>query len=421
MPKRSPRLADPRTLTVGELCQAIQLAVQVTLPGDVWVRGEIHDLKRPASGHVYFDLVDPGELGRAMPAKIAVALFAKHRFTVNAILRKAGGAVRMTDGVEVRLRGALEFHPPTGQLKLVMNLIDPAYTLGKMAADRDRLLRTMAAEGLLGRNGALGLSPAPLRVALVTSSGSAAAHDFLDELDRSGFAFQVALFDARVQGQGAAASVATALRSAGYHAVDVVALVRGGGARTDLAVFDSESIVRTIARLDVPVWTGIGHEIDSSLADEVAHTAFKTPTACAAALVERVSSYLAAAEDRWAAIEALAMGLVAKAESDIDATARRLGRDVEAGLRLAEAHLRAAARRTAREAALVLGHADAALAGRIALCAALDPARALARGWSITRDEHGRVVTDPAAMTNGDALVTTLAGGRLRSTVTDRD
>jgi exodeoxyribonuclease VII large subunit len=414
-------LADSRTLTVGELCQAIQLAVQVTLPGDVWVRGEIHDLKRPASGHVYFDLVDPGELGRATPAKIAVALFAKHRFTVNAILRKAGGGVRMTDGVEVRLRGSLEFHPPTGQLKLVMNLIDPAYTLGRMAAERDRLLRALAADGLLDRNASLYLAPAPLRVALVTSAGSAAAHDFLDELERSGFGFQVTAFDVRVQGQGASPAVAAALRAAAGRHVDVIALVRGGGARTDLATFDNEEIVRTIAGLDVPVWTGIGHEIDTALADQVAHTAFKTPTACAAALVERVNSYLTMAEQRWAAILGLATSALARAEAGADATARRLARDTEGGLRVAEAGLRSTTRRTAREAALVLRRADEALAGRVSLCAALDPARALARGWSITRDQNGRVITDPAALSAGDPLVTTLAHGQLRSTVTGRD
>ena len=99
---------DDRTFSVEELCQAIQIALGITFPGEVWVRGEIHDLKRPASGHVYFDLVDAGELGRAMQAKLSVALFMNNKFSVNAILKRAGGGVRMTDGVDVRLRASLE-------------------------------------------------------------------------------------------------------------------------------------------------------------------------------------------------------------------------------------------------------------------------------------------------------------------------
>ena len=372
-----------------------------------------------ASGHVYFDLVDPGELGRAVPAKVAVALFDSNRQVVNRILRRSGGAVRMTDGVEVRVRGLVDFHPPSGQLKLVMSLIDPAYTLGRLAADREQLLRQLAQEGLLERNRRLALSPAPLRVGLVTSAGSAAAHDFLDELARSGFGFRVVAVDTRVQGPGAQEAVAAAVALACGRDVDLVAVVRGGGARTELATFDSETIARAIAAAAVPVWTGIGHEIEDAVADQVAHRAWKTPTACAAALVERWAPTYRA-EQRWAAISGRAAEAVVRADADIDAVARRLGRGTDGALRLAAARLDDLARRTRREADLVLRHATQRLAGRAALRDAFDPARALARGWSVTRDGDGRLVRDPAQVAEGEALVTTLAGGELRSTVTGR-
>ena len=410
----------PRTFAVAELGQAVHDALSGAFPAEVWVRGEIRDLKRTASGHVYFDLVDPGELGRAVTARVAVALFNNDRQVVNRILRRSGGAVRMTDGVEVRLRGRVDFHPPTGQLKLVMSLIDPAYTLGRLAADRDQLLRQLAAEDLLERNRRLPLCPAPLRVALVTSAGSAAAHDFLDELNRSGLGFQVVAVDTRVQGHGAQEAVVAALAFACGRGVDVVAIVRGGGARTELATFDGEVIARAIANAGVPVWTGIGHEIDTAVADQVAHRAYKTPTACAAALVEEVGAYLAGAEQRWAAIAALASGALGRARADVDGIARRLGRDAEGALRLAAARLDDADRRTRREADLVLRHAEQRLTARAALRDAFDPARALARGWSITRDGQGRLVRDAAGVPEGEQLVTSLARGELRSTVTGR-
>ena len=409
---------DDGTFTVGGLCQAIQVALDVTFPGELWVRGEIHDLKRPASGHVYFDLVDPGELGRAMRAKLSVALFQNNKYSVNGILRRAGGGVRMTDGVEVRLRGTLDFHPPSGQLKVVMTSIDPAYTLGRLAADRDRLLRQLALEGLLERNGSLSIHAAPLRIGLVTSWGSAAQADFVDELSRSGYGFTVLAADVRVQGEGASAALVTALARLQTHGVDVIAVVRGGGARTDLATFDSEDVVRAVANCGVPVWTGIGHEIDSSLTDEVAHSAFKTPTACASALVDRVTAYLRAAEQRWAAISGLAVARITSEQTQLDRIAHQLQREAGNSLRLAADRIDRLAIQLTRESNRTLASAENRLSAKVELLRALDPQRALNRGWSITHDTDGHLVRSVVGTAKGTNLVTRVADGLLHSTVT---
>src|SRR5690606_17793690 len=129
----------------------------------------------------------------------------------------------------------------------------------------------------------------PTRLGLVTSGGSAAQADFLHELGRQGdrpVSWQVTAMLSRVQGPGADREMAAALRALERHGVDLIALVRGGGARTDLFAFDSELLARAIATASVPVVTGVGHEIDTSVADRVAARAYKTPTACAAALAE---------------------------------------------------------------------------------------------------------------------------------------
>ncbi|MDH4143660.1 MAG: exodeoxyribonuclease VII large subunit [Acidimicrobiia bacterium] len=460
----TPTQHDGQTLSVGELCALVARAFETLFPERLWVRGEIHDLKRPRSGHVYFDLLDPGELGRAAPAKINVALFANHKFSVNGTLRRAGGSVRMTDGVEVRIGGKLEFHPPSGQLKFLMTTIDPAYTLGRLAADRDRLVRLLAADGLLDRNASLAVGAAPLRVGLVTSAGSAACHDFLDELTGSGFAFQVVVVDTRVQGEGASANIVAALRTASALGVDVVALVRGGGARTDLGTFDGEDVARAVATLPVPVWTGIGHEIDSTVADLVAHRSFKTPTACGGALVETVAGFVGRLDAGWEAIRR-------QADQRLDDRAAALARDAARGQRAATVALDRAAerlddgssrsqravvaalqragdeleraagrldraalvvldarlsrlddqlRRLRREGDVALDRAEERLAHRAAVVAALDPVRALARGWSITRDEHGAVLRSATEASPGSVLVTTLADGSVRSTVDGR-
>ncbi|MGD9750404.1 MAG: exodeoxyribonuclease VII large subunit [Acidimicrobiia bacterium] len=406
------------TFTVAELAATIRLALETAFPTEVWVRGEIADLNRARSGHVYFSLIEPNELGRGAAAQLPVALLADRKYVVNQILKRAGGAVRMTDGVEIRLRAKLDFYAPNGRLSLLMTLIDPAYTLGKLVADRDRLLRQLHAEGLLRRQAGLWLTPAPLRIGLVTSKGSAAEQDVLHELQRSGFGFEVRTFHAQVQGNQAPETVVRALRAAERHRCDVVALVRGGGARTDLAAFDAELIARTVAELGVPVWTGIGHEVDRSVVDEVAHQAFKTPTACATALVERVAAFLDDVERRWATIAGLATARLDGAEAELRRRSVALTREGRAALRAAEAGLTHRRERLHREATHVLQHADTRLALAAARVDAADPQRVLARGFSLTRRaSDGTVVRDPGALVAGEELITETAQGSVRSTV----
>ena len=239
----------------------------------------------------------------------------------------------------------------------------------------------------------------------------------LHELDASEIGFLVTHVDVRVQGADAAASVAAAVRTLGRRGVDVIVVVRGGGSRTDLATFDHERVALAIARAPVPVLTGLGHEIDRSVADEVAHRAFKTPTACAAALVERVRLFSAAVSSvghRIAARTTLALRL---ADQQVGHAGVRLRREAGNALVGTERHLAVVADRLARRPVTVLRDAERGLDGLEARVRSLDPALVLARGWSITRRTDGTLVRSVDAVTPGDELVTTLADGSVRSRV----
>jgi exodeoxyribonuclease VII large subunit len=452
-------MAPEPTYSVGELADAIGHAVRASFRDEVWVRGEIHDLSRPASGHVYLTLVEDRPDGGK--ASLSVMLSAASKVAVNRALTRAGGSVRMVDGTEVRIRGRLDWYAPRGQLQLRMTAIDPAYTLGQLEVARAELLARLEAEGLLRRNAERPLPLVPLRVGLVTSRGSAAEADFLHELEESGFAFHVIAVDARVQGVGAPRHIAAGIASVAARACDVIAVVRGGGARTDLAAFDDERVARAIALSPVPVLTGIGHETDRAVADDVAHTAAKTPTACAQLLVERVAALLGEVERCWAAVARVSQrelaahqqrvhghaerasrsvrSSLASATHRLDAHGRRarragavalataderLGRDLgrltgaaRVGVRDASGALAAAERRLVARAPRAIGEAERAVAAVEARVRALDPERALARGWSITRTVDGRVVRSAAEVTSGDTLVTQLGTGEVRSTV----
>jgi len=447
------------TLTVTELNRAAKAAVQVAFDGPVWVRGEIQRLVRSKPGHVYFDLVEKDELRDRVRSRVRVALFRDDCRQVERRLRDAG--IALTDDIEVRVAGRPGIYLDRGEFQLVVGDVDPTFTVGKLAAERDRLLRSLASEGLLRANASNVLGDVPLRVGLVSSGGTAAYHDFVEELTGSGFAWRVVHADVRVQGNVAPRRLARAVRAIAACAVDVVVLVRGGGARTDLAAYDSEALARAIAGAGVPVLTGIGHETDRSVADEVAHTSYKTPTACARALVERVAIALDRVDTHAGRIARSARTVVADehhrlvvaaqrvrrgarsscivAERDLAVTARRVARGAPASVRRSSARLGEAARRAPRvvparlrrERALVadrgrrlarlptrrLAAASHDTEGLSARVRALDPRRVLERGYTITRDRDGRVVRTTDGVVVGDVVATEFADGTVTSRV----
>ncbi len=341
---------DPTpTFRVSELAASIGTAVRRSFPQELWVRGEIDSLNRSGAGHIYFDLVEG--MGNERVA-LRVTLFRSVAEPVERRLAKH--RMRLENGLEIRIMGRVELYESRGQINLRMSGIDPTYTLGRLAQDRDRLVRLLTGEGVLERNGRLPLPLVPLRVGLVTSRDSAAYRDFVHELETSGFAWRVLVADSRVQGAEAAESVVRALSALRRCSVDAVVIVRGGGSRNELAVFDAEPIARAIAAMPVPVLTGIGHEIDRSIADLAAHTTLKTPTACASHLVERVRASLGTLSRSATAIAGCARVALDRSEQNISHTAALVQRDVTRALDAAAFATQSAAARTDRATKLHL-------------------------------------------------------------------
>ena len=418
----SSRLVDPPAgdlpiLTVGALGALVKDGLNELFPEDLWVEGQVSNYHEARSGHAYFDLVEPSEIpGEAVSAKLSVALFKNSRAAVDRTLAGAG-SLSLVDDLQLRIRARLDFYPPNGRLQLIMNGVDPTFTLGRLAAERERILRQLAKEGLLTANRANPIPVPPLRIGLVTSVGSAAHADFIQELTRSGWPFTILEHDTRVQGDGAAADLSEALHMLATHRPDVIALVRGGGSATDLAAFDAEVLARTIAALDVPVVTGIGHEVDRSVADEVAHTALKTPTACAIAIVEQVRTFADAVAGLQVAIAERVTGAVDRAGLLVDDLARRTAAAATAVLDRRADRLVDLGGRLRRGPPGILDRQAERLDGMAGRLRALDPARIVARGWSITRRADGSLVRSVADVSPGDPLVTRVAGGTVTSTV----
>jgi exodeoxyribonuclease VII large subunit len=196
-----------------------------------------------------------------------------------------------------------------------------------------------------------------------------------------------------------------------------VLLVRGGGSRTDLLTFDSEAVAEAIAQSALPVFTGVGHEIDVSIADEVAHRSFKTPTACAAGVVAMVNNYVTATEQAWGVIATQSLTMLQRASHDLAATAGQVRSAVATAVATAQSRLEVAADRLQRRPREILKTAtyniDAA-AGRVRL---LDPVHAMARGWSIVRDERGKTIRSVKELTERDVVTAYFADGTVRAEV----
>jgi exodeoxyribonuclease VII large subunit len=425
------------TMSVSELAEAINEQLRHGFGGGVWVRGEIAGLKR-SGPHIYFSLVEGSERSRA---KIDVKLFAPAIKRLTPALKR--NSIDLRDGLNVRLHGYLDFWAQGGSVGLKMDDIDPAFTLGDIAQSRDQVLRRLVAGGLVDLNRQHPMPAAPLRVGVVTSLESAGWADFRHELEASGFAFHLTVADTRVQGDGVerhiAGAIGTLARGARAGILDVIVVIRGGGARTDLAVFDSEIIARTITEVPIPVLTGLGHEIDRSIADEVAHTALKTPTACAGALISRVAEFTTAVDATWQAIVRRAGDdlarhdrrlldvsnrIVARTQSAIDRSHERLDhrRDVlcslaPSGIERASARLDGATTQLLDRTERTLERATSRLDLLAARVAAVDPAVQLARGWSITRDHRGAVIRSVDALRVGTAITTTFIDGETTSVV----
>lgn len=315
-------------LSVRQLNELAREALGACFHDEVWVQGEIHGLKAHAkSGHVYFDLVEkaPG-MDEGYVAKVGCAFFRGSFVKWRQALKILGMQdFELAPGIEVRLKARIDLFVREGRYQLIVSEIDPAYTFGAIARKREQTVRALEAAGLLEKNKALQMPRIPRNVGLITSGGSAAFNDFMRILTDSGYSFSVTLFDAHMQGENTVPEVLAGIEALQRRTdVDVIVIIRGGGARTDLFSFDDLSLCRAVAWCARPVITGIGHEIDVSVADLVAHTCCVTPTDAARFLVDRM-------DEVWAYLNQASRDISHRSREALQSAGERL-RAVSSGL-----------------------------------------------------------------------------------------
>lgn len=427
-----------RPLSLLELNHLVRSALEETLPGSYWLAAELSEVRMAAGGHCYVEFVEKDSRGNGLVAKARGTIWRNVYALLAEDFERETGRLP-APGMKVLVQVEVSFHELYGYSLRVTD-IDPAYTLGDMARRRREILDRLEADGVRTLNKELPL-PRPLRRIAVVSSPTAAGYgDFRRQLDDAPFSFETRLFPAVMQGDGVEESVIAALDriAAERERWDAVALIRGGGAVSDLSGFDTYLLATNVAQFPLPVLTGIGHERDDTVLDLVAHTRCKTPTAVAAFLVQAMQEeldLLRAAGDRLR--EAAARQLQGRRDRFETAARRlhaailehgnrerdrlgRLGARTELcvlrrldGERERHADLR---RRLAQAAERTLAERRNRLVLLEKDVEARSPERILRMGYSLTLF-RGKAVRDAALLRPGDKIATRLAAGEITSTV----
>jgi len=406
-------------LTLSELQRMVRTAVDGAFPLPLWVGAEIAELKVNYSGHCYIELVEKGAAD-GVPKAQARATVWRSRYAQLAPQFLARTGQRLAAGVRILAKVAVTYHEIYGFSLNIID-IDPSYTLGDMEMRRQQTIAQLRADGVWDMNRELPLPALVQRIAVVSSANAAGYQDFRNELQASGYAFRITLFDAFMQGSAAEDSIIAALERIADEAgrFDAAVIIRGGGSAADLNCFNSYRLAAHVAQFPLPVVTGIGHDKDVSVTDMVAGAYLKTPTAVAAWLVDRMAQAEAAVDRAAVSLRESAAAAIRRHELLPERLAGELGRLISAFVGERRAALESAARMLPVTAGALLARERARLDSSGELVRSRSPQRILRLGFSVVR-LNGGAVTSTANLRPGDRLNVELADGRFNAEVLDK-
>ena len=406
------------TLSLLELNGRVKSTIQFEMPDAYWVQAEISSISPSGQGHCYLELVQKDATGRIFLAKAKANIWRGTWLKLKPYFEAQTGET-LKVGMKVLLQVTVTFHEVYGY-SLVVQDIDPTYTMGDMARRRKEILEQLTKDGVIGLNKELEIPDLPNRIAVISSATAAGWGDFRNQLDGNiyGFRFYVKLFPALMQGDDVERSVISALNAVADRRddFDLVVIIRGGGAVSELSCFDSYNLAFNIANFPLPVITGIGHERDDTVADVVAHTKVKTPTAAAEFIINRVFDTATRLEDLTRR-----MGDAVQDRMNFEnVRIERLSQKLPSLFALLKARqeqlLETVWIRSVNGVRNLLTAQTHKLEIVDKTLSAADPAVILKRGYSLTR-AGGRVVKCASDLKRGDRLTTVFADGSVESEI----
>jgi exodeoxyribonuclease VII large subunit len=393
---------DPEVLSVSRLNGAARALLESGM-GSVWVEGELSNFARPGSGHWYFSLKDAS-------AQVRCAMWRA---------RNALSRCQPREGLQVRVRARVSLYEPRGDYQLIVEHLEEA-GLGALQRAFEELKARLQKEGLFDAGRKRPLPAVARRVGVITSPTGAALRDILQIMQRRFPATEVLIYPVPVQGAAAAPAVIAALDLANMrHDCDVLILARGGGSLEDLWAFNDEGVARAIHRSALPVITGIGHEVDFTIADFVADVRAPTPSGAAQMVTPERSVFVGRLQGLLQRAVGAIQRRLQRAAQLADVAAQRLAR-AHPGARLTQQMQRIdeLEQRLMAAAARRLAQCEAQLLATVRALDAISPMATLSRGYAIiTHPDTGALVSDAARVREHDEIAARLAHGRLRARV----
>jgi len=406
-----------QSFSLFELNEYIRRVFALNFQEAIWVRCEIAQINA-SRGHYYLNLIEKSETQETIVAQSSAIIWAstyrklrrEHKKTLDDLLQ---------NGVAVLLKAKIDFDERYG-LKLLIEAIDPSYTMGQMELKRQAILETLLKQGLLEVNRQIPLPPVIQRIAIISSESAAGLQDYLNHIAINAYGYQLSnqLFPAAMQGANVEKEVLLQLKKIKLlkENYDAVIIIRGGGSKLDLAAFDNLALGKAVAQFPLPVFVGIGHEIDETILDKVAHTSLKTPTAVADFLINRILHFESMIIECKNFIHNAANYRIQEENGQLNYLKRMIQLQSKNQLKAANTTFLQVQQRLPLAARNNLTLAKNNLAQLEKVCQLLAPETALKRGFSITT-ANGKVVTKKSQVKKGDTLVTQLLKDTIKSTV----
>lgn len=406
------------SLSLLELNALVRRSLEQCLPDEYWIQAELSDVRSNTTGHCYLEFIQKDPRSNSLVAKARGMIWNNIYRLLKPYFEESTGQL-FTSGIKVLVKVTVQFHELYGYSLTVLD-IDPTYTLGDMARRRREILLQLEEEGVLTLNKELEMPVLPQRIAVVSSATAAGYGDFCHQLKHNsgGFFFYTELFPALMQGNQVEESVLAALDciNTRISEFDVVVIIRGGGAASDLSGFDTYLLAAACAQFPLPVITGIGHERDDTVLDSVAHTRVKTPTAAAELLIQRVGEAAERLEELSARLQQGAYTLLEQEQRRLVTMQARIPALVHRKLSEARFTLLTARKDLSQVTQNLLSRQRHRLELLQQRVADNSPEKLLSWGYSITLKD-GKAVTDASLLQPGDQLTTRLLKGEVQSTV----
>lgn len=409
---------ENKVMSLFELNNLVRASIRTCLPDEYWVQAELSDVRSNYSGHCYLEFVQKDTKGNTLVAKARGIIWSNVFARLRPYFERETGQA-FVSGIKVLVKVTVDFHEQYGYSLTVVD-IDPTYTLGDMARRRREILLRLQQEGVLTLNKELEMPVPAQRIAVISSATAAGYGDFCNQLlnNEYGFVFYPKLFPAVMQGEKVEASIISALNTINRQIDrwDVVVIIRGGGATSDLSGFDTYDLATNCAQFPIPIITGIGHERDDTVLDMVSHTRVKTPTAAAEFLIANLRSTAEQLEEFANVLAQVIPERLSREKERLDRWVARIPSQVQ--MRLQKESFRqerfynrlttAWQNRLVRE-----NHRLELLAQQVR---AASPEKLLEKGYSITL-KNGKAVTDISQLKPGDEVVTRVSKGSFISIV----